>query len=153
MTPDIRKVSPAAPEITAILEAHLALMRSISPPESVHALDLDQYEASGTTLFAMYDGGTAVAIGGLREYEPGAVEIKSMHVPDAFRGRSLARTMLDFLLDEARTRGAQRASLETGSQDAFEPARQLYATHGFRFCGPFGTYAMDPSSTFMTREL
>ena len=153
MSSDIRVVSPTAPDITAILEAHLELMRSISPPEAVHALDLDQYEASGTTLFALYDDDEAVAIGGLREYEPGAVEIKSMHVPSHHRGRKLSRTMLEHLLDQARDRGATRASLETGSQDAFEPARQLYATHGFRFCGPFGDYELDPNSTFMTRDL
>ncbi|MEL7344820.1 MAG: GNAT family N-acetyltransferase [Pseudomonadota bacterium] len=150
---DIRIVSPAMPEITTILEAHLDLMRSISPPEAVHALDLDQYEASGTTLFAQYDQDDVVAIGGLREYEPGAFEIKSMHVPQPYRGRKLSRIMLTHLLDVARARGGVRASLETGSQDAFEPARRLYATHGFDPCGPFGTYVLDANSTFMTRRL
>ena len=34
------------PEIAALLEAHLDLMRSQSPPESVHALDLEALVAA-----------------------------------------------------------------------------------------------------------
>jgi putative acetyltransferase len=36
---------------------------------------------------------------------------------------------------------------------AFEPARQLYAACGFNYCEPFGDYANDPNSVFMTMEL
>ena len=43
--------------------------------------------------------------------------------------------------------------LETGSMAAFEPARRLYAAHGFTPCGPFADYALDPHSVFMTLEL
>ena len=35
----------------------------------------------------------------------------------------------------------------------FEPARTLYAKAGFEPCGPFGTYADDPLSTFMTMTI
>jgi len=44
-------------------------------------------------------------------------------------------------------------SLETGSYDAFTPARSLYARFGFDECPPFGDYTLDPLSTFMTRVL
>jgi len=46
-----------------------------------------------------------------------------------------------------------RVSLETGSQDFFAPARRLYARHGFVECGPFGSYALDPNSVFMSLDL
>jgi putative acetyltransferase len=36
---------------------------------------------------------------------------------------------------------------------AFDPARRLYASHGFRECGPFAQYQADPNSVFMTMEL
>jgi putative acetyltransferase len=36
---------------------------------------------------------------------------------------------------------------------AFEPARRLYLSHGFTYCGPFADYVLDPNSVFMTREL
>jgi putative acetyltransferase len=61
--------------------------------------------------------------------------------------------MLRHLIAEAERRGYPRVSLETGSMDYFEPARKLYASFGFRFCGPFGSYRDDPNSLFMTREI
>ena len=61
--------------------------------------------------------------------------------------------MLTHLLAEARGRGYARLSLETGSMPAFDGARRLYARFGFRECGPFGDYRLDPHSMFMTREL
>ena len=39
------------------------------------------------------------------------------------------------------------------SQEFFRPARTLYAKYGFRECGPFGDYVLDPNSVFMTLEL
>jgi len=44
-------------------------------------------------------------------------------------------------------------SLETGSAEAFEPARKLYASLGFEYCEPFADYVEDPYSVFMTKEL
>ena len=49
--------------------------------------------------------------------------------------------------------GVRRVSLETGTMDAFAPARSLYADAGFVPCGPFGDYVQSPSSAFMTMEL
>jgi hypothetical protein len=43
--------------------------------------------------------------------------------------------------------------LETGTVPAFAPARALYASAGFRPCGPFGDYQPMDTSTFMTLEL
>ena len=54
-------------------------------------------------------------------------------------------------MNEAQRRGYDRLSLETGSQDFFVPARELYARHGFGACAPFGSYVDDPNSVFMTR--
>jgi putative acetyltransferase len=36
---------------------------------------------------------------------------------------------------------------------AFEPAQKLYESFGFVYCAPFGDYALDPNSVFMTRAL
>ncbi len=52
-----------------------------------------------------------------------------------------------------RSRGYERLSLETGSMDAFRPAQRLYETFGFTVCGPFGEYAEDPNSVFMSLRL
>ena len=42
---------------------------------------------------------------------------------------------------------------ETGSAEAFGPARQLYASFGFTYCEPFAQYVDDPYSVFMTRRI
>jgi putative acetyltransferase len=57
------------------------------------------------------------------------------------------------ILEEAERRSYEQLSLETGSMDAFAPARSLYARFGFKPCGPFANYVEDPYSVFMTREV
>jgi putative acetyltransferase len=59
----------------------------------------------------------------------------------------------DQLIGVARQRGCRRVSLETGTMDAFAPARSLYTGAGFTPCGPFGDYKPSPNSTFMTLHL
>lgn len=76
-----------------------------------------------------------------------------MRTAEAHRRQGVARAMLDHILEEARGRGYARVSLETGSQDAFAPARRLYESSGFTTCMPFDGYVEDPNSVFMTRIL
>lgn len=141
------------PEIAALLEAHLALMRSLSPPCSVHALDLDRLRVPSVTFWTVWDEPDLMGCGAVKEIDPAQGEIKSMHTAARFRGRGVAAHLLKHILATARGRGYRRLSLETGSQDGFAPARALYAAHGFTECGPFEGYAPDPASTFMTLDL
>lgn len=66
------------------------------------------------------------------------------------RRRAVATLMLGHLLEIACSRGYERVSLETGSDEFFAPARQLYRSHGFIECPPFADYSLDPHSVFMT---
>ena len=65
----------------------------------------------------------------------------------------MATALLLHLLNEAKRRGYQQLSLETGSMDFFAPARRLYQRHGFEYCGPFADYQADPNSLFMNRSI
>ena len=141
------------PEIKQLLEAHLDLMRAITPPESVHALDLDGLRAPEVTFWTMWIDGELLCCGALKELSPTHGEIKSMHTAARARGRGLARKMVDHILSEARARSYTRLSLETGGFDAFIPARTLYADFGFQMTEPFGDYERDPNSAYMTLEL
>ena len=76
-----------------------------------------------------------------------------MHILHEHRGRGLSRQMLDHLLTEAAAAGLNWLSLETGSQDMFEPARRLYLRAGFTLCQPFADYTFDPNSVYMTLPL
>jgi putative acetyltransferase len=141
------------PEVRRLIAEHLSDMRATSPPESIHALDLDALREPAVTFWTLWDDGSLLGCGALKELTPDHGEIKTMRTVSEARGRGIAAQLLGFLLDEARRRGYRRLSLETGTQDFFAPARRLYARHGFVECSPFANYVLDPNSAFMTRTL
>jgi putative acetyltransferase len=141
------------PQIHALLNEHLQHMYAVSPPESVHALDLDRLRQPEISFWTAWEGPELVGCGALKELDPLHGEIKSMRTPQALRRRGAGRALLNHVIQVARSRGYRRLSLETGSQDAFRPAQTLYASAGFGICAPFGDYSEDPNSVFMTLEL
>ena len=140
-------------KIQVFLVEHLQDMMKHSPPESVHALDLEELRKPEITFWSAWRDGELLGCGALRELDPEHGEIKSMRTASAHRRQGVAAKLLKHILEEARSRNYKRVSLETGSMDAFAPARNLYAKFGFRSCGPFGEYVEDPNSVFMTKEL
>lgn len=141
------------PRIAAFLEEHLTDMHRESPPESVHALDLDALRRPDIRFWTGWIGNALVTTAALKRLDAGHAELKSMRTAAALRGQGIATHMLAHAVDAARAAGHTRLSLETGSQPFFAPARVLYARHGFEDCGPFGSYRLDPNSHFMTRRL
>ena len=141
------------PEIRALLEEHLRNMYDITPAKSVHALDLEGLRAPEITFWTAWEGERLAGCGALKEIDARHGEIKSMRTPAASRRRGAGRAILAHILGVARARGYERLSLETGSFDAFIPARRLYESFGFADCGPFADYVEDPNSVFMTLQL
>lgn len=141
------------PAIHALLKEHLQSMRALSPPESVHALDLDKLRQPGISFWSAWEGTTLLGCGALKELDPKHGEVKSMRTPEALRRRGAGRAILAHLVEVARARGYQRLSLETGAMAAFLPAQRLYQSFGFDYCGPFADYLEDPNSVFMTLRL
>ena len=76
-----------------------------------------------------------------------------MRTPSARRRSGAGRAILMHIIEVAQARGYQRLSLETGAVEAFKPAQTLYESAGFVRCGPFGDYAEDSFSVFMTLRL
>jgi len=143
----------SGPEIRALLEEHLKNMHEISPPESVHALDIAKLQQPDITFWTVWEEGELLGCGALRELDSTHGEVKSMRTSSAHRRKGVARAMLEHIIAEAKLRKYARLSLETGSQKAFEPAQKLYELFGFTCCQPFADYADDPNSVFMSREL
>lgn len=153
------------PAIHALLNEHLQSMRELSPPESVHALDLEKLRQPGITFWSAWEGPLLLGCGALKalDAQQGQAhgetrgerhgEIKSMRTPTALRRRGAGRAILAHIIDVARARSYERLSLETGAMQAFQPAHTLYQSFGFSFCGPFGDYVEDPNSVFMTLRL
>jgi putative acetyltransferase len=150
---EIRLDDLSGPEIRGLLDEHLRNMAELSPPESVHALDLDGLRKPDVTFWTVWSGGELLGCGALKELDPEHGEIKSMRTSNAHRRKGVARTMLAHIIAEARHRSYTRLSLETGSMAAFAPAQRLYERFGFTYCPPFGDYIADPNSVFMTRPL
>ena len=153
MTIDIREDDLRGLEIAGLLQVHLDLMASQSPPESTHALDLEELRAPDITFWTAWRRDELLGAGALKELDPTHGEIKSMHTLEAARGQGIARLLLQRILQEAADRRYRRLSLETGSMEAFEPARALYLRHGFSYCEPFADYVEDPNNVFMTRDI
>ena len=139
--------------VAELLRDHLREMALHSPPESIHALDLDALRRPEITFWSVWEGSELVGCGALKMLDARRAEIKSMRTAPQHRGRGVGKQMLRHILAEAEKRGIERLSLETGSMAAFEPARALYAGFGFTYCGPFADYKPDPNSVFMTREI
>ena len=144
---------PARPDVYALLDEHLRDMYELSPPESVHALDVDGLKGPEITFWTVRDGELLLGCGALKELAPTHGEIKSMRTPIALRRRGAGRAVLAQIISVARQRGYRQLSLETGSMEAFAPAQRLYESFGFVCCSPFGDYKPDPNSLFMTLAL
>jgi putative acetyltransferase len=140
-------------DIRALLEVHFAGMLANSPAESCHFLDFDGLNAPDVTFWSIHRDSELAGCGALKMLDAAHGEIKSMRTAEAFLRQGVAAHMLDHILGEARARGLDRLSLETGSSGAFEPAIALYQRYGFEECAPFADYKPDPFSIFMTRAL
>ena len=150
---DIKIDDLSGPEVHELLREHLRSAALHSPPESVHALDVEALRRPEITFWTARENGELLGCGALKELDSRHGEIKSMRTSATHLRKGVAATLLNHILGEAARRGYRRLSLETGSMEAFEPARRLYAKFGFNYCGPFADYVGDPYSVFMTREL
>jgi putative acetyltransferase len=150
---EIRRDDLTGPQVRALLEEHLRSMHSLSPPESVHALDLEGLRQPEITFWTVWSAAGLLGCGALKQIDARHGEIKSMRTVTAHRRNGVGRAMVAHILAEARRRNYTRLSLETGAQDGFEAARRLYESFSFSRCGPFEGYVEDPNSVFMTRDL
>ena len=153
MTPHIRLDDLTGCEIQNLLHEHLRDMRAASPTESVHALDLTGLRQPEVTLWSAWSGTALMGCGALKQLDAGHGEIKSMRTAEGWRRSGVAQALLTHIVQEARRRGYDRLSLETGTKPVFQAARRLYERFGFVVCAPFDGYNEDPNSVFMTCRL
>jgi putative acetyltransferase len=85
--------------VLRLLEEHLDDMYAISPPESVHALDVSKLKVPSISFWTVWsDEHTLLGCGALKELDQTHGEVKSMRTPKAQRGKgagdSFWRTLL-----------------------------------------------------------
>jgi len=150
---EIRVDDLSGPEVRQLLTEHLDDMYATSPAESVHALDLSELQQPNITFWTIWEGDTLLGSGALKDLGNQEGEIKSMRTTEAARNKGVASHLLQFILESAKHNKLNKISLETGTQDFFAPARNLYSKHGFEECGPFSDYQLDQYSVFMRKCL
>lgn len=140
-------------EIFSLLQEHLDDMKATSPPESVHALNLEALKDPSVYLWSIWDGQILAGCGAFKKLDQQHAEIKSMRTSSLYKKQGVASKLLIHIIEQAKLCGITRLSLETGSMDYFLPAHSLYLKHGFSFCAPFSDYEEDPNSKFMSLDL
>ncbi len=144
---------PARSDVRRLLTVHLAFANRHSPPEDVHALDVGGLKAPSISFVSCRRDGLLLGVGAIKRLDEEHAEIKSMHVAQEARGLGIGRAIVAHLMAHAHHERLTRVSLETGSMEAFAPARALYVSMGFTECGPFGDYAPSEFSTFLSRSV
>jgi len=145
---------PRKPDVTALLERHLAFTTTETPPEHSFALDVTGLVDPAITFFSYRDAGEQLlGVGALKILGDGTGELKSMHTSAEARGKGVGRAMLRHIIDAARVRGLARLYLETGTTPGFAAARNMYVSEGFEPCGTFGGYPITGDNTFYTLAL
>lgn len=149
----IREDELTGKEIADLLREHLENMHEITPPESVHALDLEALRSPEITFWSAWEGDELLGCGALKELDSKSGEVKSMRTAKAHRRKGVASKILEHIIKEAERRGYDCLNLETGAMTEFAPAQALYTRYGFEYRGPFAEYIDDPNSVFMTKTL
>jgi putative acetyltransferase len=150
---EIRPDDLSDQRVVALLEEHIDDMYRASPPESVHTLDLSALRSSDVSFWVLWQNETPVGCVALQEHENTWAEIKSMRSSNGHRGKGIGKQLLDYVLLVAKQRNYQYLRLETGCEDFFKPAREIYRRYGFVQRNPFADYADDPNSVFMEKAI
>ncbi len=145
-------------EIARLLQEHLDHMAEMSPPESIHALDLESLKKPEITFWTSWSetslsSSELMGCGALKELDPEHGEIKSMRTSERHRRKGVAASLLEYIIQESVRRKYKRLSLQTGSMDGFIPAKKMYQRFGFIECEPFADYQLDVNSIFMSKLL
>jgi putative acetyltransferase len=143
----------SGPEVAELLRYHLEQMHLSSPPGSVFAFDIERLRASDVTFWSAWDGDTLAGCGALKDLGDGSGEIKSMRTAPPHLRRGVAASLLEHIVEAARSRGYRRLSLETGSGPAFDPALTLYRRRGFADGLAFGGYQRSEFNQFLHLDL
>jgi len=138
-------------ELATLLQAHWLFCTSTTPIEHVYALDASRLFTPDITVFGARVHGELVGVGALRILDAEHAELKSMHTLAKSRGLGLGKAMVSHIEEFAKGQGVKRISLETGTNDAFKPARELYKSLGYQDCDAFGDYVLSEDNMCMTK--
>lgn len=98
-----------------------------------------------------YQDGKPVGCGAIKKYADGQAEVKRMYVDPEFRGRGIAKRILDELEQWAAELGFSACILETGKRQV--EAVNLYQNCGYSVIKNYGQYENVENSVCMKKDL
>jgi GNAT superfamily N-acetyltransferase len=87
----------------------------------------------------LYENDTPMGCGGIKEFEPGSMEVKRMYTKPVSRGKGFASKILMELEFWATEMSYEKCVLETGKRQP--EAIALYAKNGYKVMRNYGQYA------------
>ena len=154
MSFSITVTSPDTPDAITLISELEAQLDPLYPRESRHGLSVAQLLAQRVAFFLIRSDGEPAGCGGVKLVGADCGnygEVKRMYVRPPFRGRGLARAMLDHLALYAQTHDISLLRLETGIHQ--QAAIALYERAGFTRIPAFGDYQEDPLSLFFEKRI
>lgn len=147
----IRTEKSLTDELAQVLQAHWLFCTSSTLIEHVYALNASKLFSPDITVFGARINGELIGVGAMRKLDVVHAELKSMHTLAKSRGLGVGKAIVAHIEDFARSSGIERISLETGTNEAFKPARELYKTLGYKSCEAFGDYVLSEDNMCMTK--
>ena len=138
------------PEVHELLINHFIELRSVSPKDSCHVLDIDGLKDPTIKFWSLWDKNNLMGSGALKFLDKEHGEFKSIRVSDKFRNQGYGYKVINHLINEAKKLNIKRLILETGAGDFFLIARKLFQKCGFDTCEPFSNYKSNIHSVYMT---
>jgi GNAT superfamily N-acetyltransferase len=142
---------PGSIDALALIDELDAYLHSLYPPAACYGLSAEQLIKEDVAFFIAYVDGAPAGCCGIKFERNEHAELKRMYVRPAFRGRGLAKLMLQHLEEHAIGNGITLIRLETGMYQT--EAIALYEKAGYRRIPPFGRYSEDGFSVFFEKRL
>ena len=140
-------------EVNHLLTKHFIELRSVSPDDSCHVLDIKGLKDSSIKFWSFWDNNQLIGCAALKFLNDEHGEFKSIRVEDNSRGKGVGKKIISHLIEVAKNEGIKRLSIETGAGDFFKSARKLFKKFGFKTCRPFADYKEDPNSCYFDLEI
>ena len=138
------------PEVHELLVKHFIELRSVSPEDSCHVLDIAGLKDPTIKFWSLWDDDQLMGAGALKFLDKEHGEFKSIRVNDKFRNKKNGIKIINHLINEAIKLNIKKLSLETGAGEFFLPARKLFISCGFKVCKPFSHYKEDINAVYMS---